>query len=205
MGKEILGYYIEIRMMKVPPVTGHDKAQSKIKIDVGDKTFNAWKHPNSPHLGLAKDCQSGPIALVHTMLFTIERVQGYIDRSDFVIGRLRFFLGRVGGLHLLLLLLNAYYNKTPVGRMPGWTFGKLEQKIEVSSRGLRTLIKDAMDENLILQQPGQRDRRCKVYMVTDATIGAWEELTGILDLNLSQTLASMGNDSLANIDYRKFS
>ena len=36
-------------------------------------------------------------------------------------------------------------------------------------------------------------------------VGAWEELTGILDLNLSHTLASMGNDSLANIDYRKFS
>jgi hypothetical protein len=77
--------------------------------------------------------KTGPVKLIHTLLFVIENIQGPLQREDFIAFPLRFFISHKSGLHLLLLLLNAHYNKVPAGRMPGWSFGLLLDKIQVSN------------------------------------------------------------------------
>jgi hypothetical protein len=75
--------------------------------------------------------KTGPVKLIHTLLFIIENIQGSRQREDFITFHLRFFISHKSGLHLLLLLLNVHYNKVPAGRMPGWSFGLLRDKSQV--------------------------------------------------------------------------
>ncbi|HIF61245.1 MAG TPA: hypothetical protein EYQ26_17455 [Rhodospirillales bacterium] len=147
--------------------------------------------------------KTGPIKLIHTLLFVIENIQGSRQRDDPITCPLGFFIAHKSGLHLLLLLLNAHYNKTPVGRMPGWSFGMLLDRVQISNRSLRMLLKDAMSEKLIKQVPGRRDKRCKVYMLTDDVIRAWEVLSNNLDGTILKKLTSTGYNDLANMNYNQ--
>ena len=75
--------------------------------------------------------KTGPVKLIHTLLFIIENIQGSRQRENFITFPLRFFISHKSGPHLPLLLLNAHYNKVPAGRMPGWSFGLLRDRIHV--------------------------------------------------------------------------
>jgi DNA-binding MarR family transcriptional regulator len=115
---------------------------------------------------------------------------------------LALFFSRGGGLHLLLMLLNAHYNKPATGRRPGWVFSVLQDRIRVSERALRMLLADAVAEGLIVQIPGVRDRRTRTYCLTPPVIAAWEELSAKLGGALPQILATFAPGFLANVDYR---
>jgi DNA-binding MarR family transcriptional regulator len=63
------------------------------------------------------------------------------------------------------------------------------------------LLKNTMAEKLIKQTPGRRDKRCKVYMLTDDVIIAWEMLSNNLDETILKKLSSNVYNGLANINY----
>jgi len=176
--------------------TGNLKLIKKQRIEA-----SLWSPIKSTEKNEKITSKTGPVKLIHTLLFVLENIQGSRQREDLITSPLRFFIAHKSGLHILLLLLNAHYNKAPVGRMPGWSFGMLFDRVQISNRSLRMLLKDAMSEKLIKQTPGRRDKRCKVYMLTDDVIVAWEKVAGNWDTNILMKLNSTGCNDLANMNY----
>jgi DNA-binding MarR family transcriptional regulator len=140
--------------------------------------------------------------LIHCLLFVLESSDTTAKDWQKHKKNLGLFFSRGGGLHLLLMLLNAHYNKPATGRRPGWVFSVLHDRIRVSERALRMLIADAISEGLIVQIPGVRDRRTRTYCLTPSVIEAWEELSAKLGQSLPQILATFAPGYLANVDYR---
>jgi hypothetical protein len=138
---------------------------------------------------------------VLTLLLIHESMQGAGAGSQRGLAPLKYFLNRAGGFHLLLSLLTAHYNKRAAGRMPGWTFGVLRQRIGISARTLRTLIADAVQLGLAVQLSGERDRRCKVYCVTAPVVEAWESLFGQVQTAVPSILARCGPSEIADLDF----
>jgi hypothetical protein len=154
---------------------------------------------DTPSIELSK-----PQDIVHCLLFIIEYCNSADPRWREHKRHLNLFFSRDGGLHLLLMLLNAYYNKPAAGRRPGWVFSGLRERIQISERGLRMLINDAMAEGLIIQLPisEELDRRCRSYRLTPPVIGAWEALTETLRKSIGDVLEHFDAGALANADYR---
>ncbi len=167
---------------------------------------NADKEPVAP--GVAdKPCEksiSGPEGLVLSLLGLIECSSGKSATGIQCFQYLKFFLSRGGGMHLLLLLLNAHYFKRPAGRMPGWTFGALMERMKLSERSLRMLLSDGMDCQAIFQVNGRRDKRCHVYCLNREVINEWEALTRSLSSDLPETLNESTPGQLADIDFGKW-
>jgi DNA-binding MarR family transcriptional regulator len=156
------------------------------------------RHPPR-HLVMLK-----PQDVVHALLFIMEYSNSQDPRWWEHKRHLGLFFSRHGGLHLLLMLLNAYYNKPAAGRRPGWVFNGLRERIDISERGLRMLINDAIAEGLIEQQPIETDRRCRSYRLMPPVIRAWEALTGSLLGSMRGVFEQFDAGALANVDYRKW-
>ena len=151
-----------------------------------------------PRAGLLMD----PRKLVHCLLFLLEFSDNPAQDWRKHRKALQFFLSRSGGLHVLMMLLNAYYQKPLAGRRPGWVFCGLRSRIGISERALRMLIRDAMSEGLIELLPRPTDGRIRSYRLTQRTIEAWEALVRRMETTLPDVMASFGPDALANVDYR---
>jgi hypothetical protein len=149
---------------------------------------------------------ANPQHAVHALLFMIEFSSSTNPAWQQSRRCLGLFFARHGGLHLLLMLLNAYYNKPAAGRRPGWVFSGLRHRLQISERGLRMLINDAMAEGLIEQQPisGEIDRRCRSYRLTLPVVQAWEALMATLNSSVGDVLGHFDAGALANADYRKW-
>jgi hypothetical protein len=147
-----------------------------------------------------------PQDIVHGLLFVLEYSNSHDPRWREHRRHLSLFFSRHGGLHLLLMLLNAYYNKPAAGRRPGWVFNGLHSRIDISERGLRMLINDAVDEGLIELQPidNENDRRCRSYRLKPGVIRAWEALSGSLLRSMGGVFQQFDAGALANVDYRKW-
>jgi len=143
-----------------------------------------------------------PPRFVHCLLFVLEYAYSADPRWLKHKRHLNLFFSRDGGLHLLLMLLNAYYQKPLAGRRPGWVFRGLRDRIQISERALRMLISDAVQEGLIVQQPSEKDHRRHSYRLTKPVIEAWEALTLALRASLPGALEQLDPGALANIDYR---
>ena len=141
-----------------------------------------------------------PEQLVLLLLYVQEVIQGGAKGSA-RFKSIDFFLRRAGGMHLLLLLLNAHYNKRAVGRMPGWGFGVLRRRIRISERSLRLLVGDAIEMGLLMQLQGIRDRRVRVYCVTPLVVTAWEAFFNQLSNSLPAVLSQWGPGQIANMDF----
>ena len=146
------------------------------------------------------------LEMLHRLLFLIEYPASPGDKWREHKGYLDLFFTRHGGLHLLLMLLNAHYNKPPAGRRPGWVFSGMCDRIMISERGLRMLINDAIAQGLIEQLPvtAGLDRRCRSYKLTAPVVQAWEALMCTLNQSISGILDEFDPGALANIDYRKW-
>ena len=144
--------------------------------------------------------------ILHSLLFIIEYSGSMDPRWQDHRRHLSLFFSRHGGLHLLLMLLNAYYNKPVAGRRPGWVFSGLRDRIQISERGLRMLINDAMADGLIEQQPisQELDRRCRSYRLTPKVVIAWEALMEALHKSIGGVLEQFDAGALANVDYRRW-
>jgi DNA-binding MarR family transcriptional regulator len=147
---------------------------------------------------------STPESFVHCMLFIIEYAASKHPRMVRHRKHLNLFFSRLGGLHLLLMLLNAHCNKPLDGREPSWVFAGIRDRVQISERGLRMLIRDAVADGLIVQQRGSRDRRCRKYAVTPTVVEAWEALTETLRNSLPDILDQFDPGALANADYRRW-
>jgi DNA-binding MarR family transcriptional regulator len=149
---------------------------------------------------------SRPQDIVHCLLFIIEYSNSADRKWQAHKRHLSLFLSRAGGLHLLLMLLNAFYNKPVAGRRPGWTFTSMRDRIQISERGLRMLINDAVAEGLIEQLPvaGSLDRRCRSYRLTPQVVEAWGALMAALHKSMSDVLGEFDAGALANTDYRRW-
>ncbi len=149
---------------------------------------------------------SRPQDIVHCLLFIVEYSNSADPRWQQHKRHLNLFFSRDGGLHLLLMLLNAHYNKPAAGRRPGWVFSGMRDRIQISERGLRMLINDAVGEKLIEQLPvtGSLDRRCRSYRLTLPVIEAWEALSDALRTSMRGVLDQFDPGALANVDYRKW-
>ena len=146
----------------------------------------------------------GPDSLVLSLLGLIECSSGRNANGLPCFRYLKFFLSRGGGMHLLLLLLNAHYFKRAAGRMPGWTFGALRERTKLSERALRMLLSDGMDSQAIFQVNGRRDRRCHVYCLNREVISEWESLSKGLSFELPETVHDSSPGQLADIDFGKW-
>jgi hypothetical protein len=144
--------------------------------------------------------------IVHGLLFIMEYSNSRNPQWRKHKRRLSLFFSRHGGLHLLMMLLNAYYNKPAAGRRPGWVFNGLRERIDISERGLRMLINDAVEEGLIELQPipSEIDRRRRSYRLTPPVIRAWEGLTESLLGSMGEIFEQFDAGALANVDYRNW-
>src|SRR5262245_54234728 len=149
---------------------------------------------------------TSPQDVVHGLLFVLEYSNSHDPRMREHKRHLSLFFSRHGGLHLLLMLLNAYYNKPAAGRRPGWVFNGLRSRIDISERGLRMLINDAVEEGLIELQPidNEIDRRCRSFRLNRAGIRAGEALTTSLLGSMGEIFGQFDAGALANVDYRKW-
>lgn len=149
---------------------------------------------------------SRPQDIVHCLLFIVEYSNSADPKWQEHKRHLNLFFSRDGGLHLLLMLLNAFYNKPAAGRRPGWVFTSMRDRIQISERGLRMLINDAVAEGLIEQLPvaGSLDRRCRSYRLASPVIEAWETLMKALHRSISDVLDEFDAGALANADYRRW-
>jgi len=147
-----------------------------------------------------------PRLAVHTLLFILEFTSS--NRSDVreKYRCLHFFFSRHNGMHLLLTLLNAFYHKPPAGRRAGWVFSALAHRLNISERGLRILVQDAVAEGLIEVEAflASSDRRCRSYKLSGAVVAAWEDLVGVAENNVSHVFTEMAPGFRANIDYREW-
>ena len=147
-----------------------------------------------------------PQEAVHALLFMLEFTSSRRPHLRDRIRCLNFFFTRHCGLHLLLMLLNAYYNKPLAGRRAGWVFSALEHRLGISERGLRILVQDAVAEGLIEQQSiaESSDRRCRSYKLTPQVVSAWETLIETMGKCIAGSLREFDPGSLANVDYREW-
>jgi DNA-binding MarR family transcriptional regulator len=120
------------------------------------------------------------------------------------IARVSFFLRKAGGMHLLLLLLNAYYQKPRAGRTGGWPFGVLLRRIRVSERTLRTLLTEAVQDGLILRERNPKDKRWNIYYLHPDVVASWEALITQLESSISDVSEFFGADALADVDYHNW-
>jgi len=172
---------------------------SDIARDVGPGVWPIGAGGNAdPRTGLLMD----PRKLVHCLLFLLEFSDSPAQDWRKHRKALQFFLSRSGGLHVLMMLLNAYYQKPSAGRRPGWVFCGLRSRIGISERALRMLIRDAMSEGLIELLPRPTDGRIRSYRLTPRAIEAWEALVRRMESTLPDVMLSFGPDALANVDYR---
>jgi hypothetical protein len=141
-----------------------------------------------------------PEQLVLLFLF-LQEVMRNGRKVDAQLKSIDFFLRRAGGMHLLLLLLNAHYNKRAVGRMPGWGFSVLRRRIRISERSLRLLVADALDMGLLTQLRGIRDRRVRVYCISPVVAHAWERLFSLLGEVLPEVFERWGPARIADIEF----
>lgn len=143
---------------------------------------------------------------VQTLLFLLEYSAASTPKWRQYKRYLSLFFGRVGGLHLLLMLLNAHYHKPAAGRRPGRVFSGLCDQIEISERGLRMLINDAIDAGLVEQLPvtPELDRRRRSYQLTAPVVRAWETLIDAQTRSMEDVLTHFDAGALANVDYRKW-
>lgn len=141
-----------------------------------------------------------PEQLVLLLLF-VQEVMRNGRTVDAQLKPIDFFLRRAGGMHLLLLLLNAHYNKRAVGRMPGLGFSILRRRIRLSERALRLLVADALGMGLLTQLRGIRDRRVRVYCVAPAVAAAWERLFRLAGEVLPEVFERWGPGRIADIDF----
>ena len=142
--------------------------------------------------------------IIHCLLFIIEFSGSPDPRWRVHKRHLSLFFSRAGGLHLLVMLLNAYYHKPKAHRRPGWVFRGMRDRIQISERALRMLINDAMAAGLIVKLPQEQDRRRHSYGLTRPVVDAWEALTETLRNSLGDVLGQFDAGSLANADYRKW-
>jgi len=154
----------------------------------------------------APDAGSRSSEMLHRLLFLIEYSASPNTKWREHKRYLDLFFTRHGGLHLLLMLLNAHYNKPAAGRRPGWVFSGMCDRIKISERGLRMLINDAIAKRLIEQLPvtADVDRRCRSYRLTDPVVLAWEALMSAQDKSMADVHSAFDPGALANIDYRKW-
>jgi hypothetical protein len=115
-----------------------------------------------------------------------------------------FFLDRKGGLHLLLLLLNASYYKRSPGRTSGWPFGVLAARVDISRRSLRQLLADAIEEGLVERRCGHHNKRRLVYCATPQLLDAWMMLFDNMSKCITDVFSNLGGEKLADLDYRTF-
>jgi len=144
--------------------------------------------------------------VVHALLFMLEFSNSTNPLWQRHKQHLSFFFRRHGGLHLLLMLLNAHFNKPAVGRRPGWVFSGLRHRLGISERGLRMLIRDAMAAGLVEQQPltNELDKRCRSYRLKPQVVDAWEALISTLNESVGDVLGNFDPGALANADYRRW-
>jgi hypothetical protein len=180
---------------------GSRRAASRETADVTAPADPPQDTGRPPHIELNK-----PQDVVHCLLFIIEYSNSDDPRWHEHRRHLNLFFSRDGGLHLLLMLLNAYYNKPAAGRRPGWVFAGLRDRIKMSERGLRMLINDAMAEGLIELLPikEETDRRFRSYRLSLPVITAWETLMESLGKSIGGVLGEFDAGALANVDYRKW-
>ena len=146
-------------------------------------------------------CLSSPADFVQALMFMNEfgRQGSLVKRRE--LRPISFFLGRTGGFELLLLLLNAAYQKPAAGRVGGWPFGALLPRINVSERTLRTLLSDLVQAGYVKKFNFQIDHRYIVYCLERHVIAAWNCLFIELRSHIGSVLDSYSPDTLANIDY----
>lgn len=144
--------------------------------------------------------------MIHSLLFMLEYSSSGGPARQATKRCLGFFFGRHGGLHLLLMLLNAHYNKPPAGRRPGWVFSTLRDRLQMSERALRMLIHDAIASGLIEQQSitNELDKRCRSYRLTPPVVEAWEELMSTMHGSVGEVVRHFTPGELANADYRRW-
>jgi len=146
-------------------------------------------------------CLSSPADFVQALMFMNEFVRqgSLVKRRE--LHPISFFLGRAGGFELLLLLLNAAYQKPAAGRVGGWPFGALRPRINVSERTLRTLLSDLVQAGYVKKFNFEIDHRYIVYCLERHVIAAWNRLFVELQSHIGSVLGSYSPDTLANIDY----
>jgi hypothetical protein len=168
-------------------------------------SFSSRMSPDQPDVLTSAEL-SASSAIVHQLLFLIEYSASSTPKWREHKRHLGLFFNRHGGFHLLLMLLNAHYNKPAAGRRPGWVFSGLRDRIQISERGLRMLINDAMAEGLVEQLPvtSSVDRRCRSYKLSASVVHAWEALMKALEKSIPVIVNEFDADALANTDYRKW-
>jgi DNA-binding MarR family transcriptional regulator len=142
--------------------------------------------------------------LLHCLLFVQEFPKAAEANRSFDLSPISFFLSRSGGLHVLLLLLNAaFYKDTPLKQIGGWPFGVLAGRVDISQRSLRKLLADAVAEGHVLRRHGKKDQRRNQYCATPKLISAWSALCDNLAACVPDVLSSLTSDKLVDVDYRK--
>jgi len=146
-------------------------------------------------------CLSSPADFVQALMFMSEfvRQRSAVKRRE--LRPISFFLARAGGFELLLLLLNAAYQKPAAGRVGGWPFGALRPRINVSERTLRALLNDSVQAGYVRKTSFEIDHRCINYCIEQSVVSAWNHLFIELRSHIGSVLCNHSPDTLANIDY----
>ncbi len=142
--------------------------------------FPAPVAARGPHARAVPAGVTDPLQLIRRLLFVVECPRADLRDQK---RRLNLFLTRHGGFHLLLVLLDGHYRDHAEGTRRGLVFSEICSRIEISERGLRMLINDAVAMKLVVQMPlaDSDDRRRRSYGLTLPVVRAWETLLGALD------------------------
>lgn len=139
--------------------------------------------------------------LIHTYMFIHGLLRSHEKRNQPELAALKFFLSRSGGAQLLMALLNAAYNKPPAKRSPGWPFGVLQKLVDISERGLRTLLHDAVEEGHVEKRCFDLDKRYAVYCLKPSVVATWDMTFRQMSHCLNDVLDHYSHTELANVDY----
>ena len=84
-----------------------------------------------------------------------------------------------------------------VARRPGMTVGELLSILDIAKQSFARVARQLTDQGLLAQRPGERDRRQRLLMLTDA--GAELERTLFADMrhNMAQAYAAAGGPAVA--------
>lgn len=84
-----------------------------------------------------------------------------------------------------------------VARRPGMTVGELLSILDIAKQSFARVARQLTDKGLLAQRPGERDRRQRLLMLTDA--GAELERTLFADMrrNMAQAYAAAGGQAVA--------